>query len=47
MNKQFRNQVHLPVAYFSQLMGKAFYLSDSEVGAQRLFIPIKLEAAAR
>ena len=47
MNKQFRNQVHLPVAYFSQLIGKAFYLSDSEVGAQRLFIPIKLEAAAR
>ena len=47
MNKQFRSQVHLPVAYFSQLIGKAFYLSDREVGAQRLFIPLKLEAAAR
>jgi heterodisulfide reductase subunit B2 len=47
MNNRFPEKVHMPVAYFSQLMGKAFGLSDSEVGAQRLFIPMKLQAAAR
>jgi heterodisulfide reductase subunit B len=46
MNNRFQSKVHVPVAYFSQLMGKAFNLSDREVGAQRLFIPMKLEAAA-
>ena len=47
MNHRFQQKVHMPVAYFSQLMGKAFNLSDSEVGAQRLFIPMKLQAAAQ
>ena len=47
MNRRFNTQVHMSVAYFSQLIGKAFYLSDSELGAQRLFIPIKLQTAAR
>ncbi len=47
MNHRFKTPVHLPVAYFSQLIGKAFYLSDIEVGAQRLFVPIRLEAGAR
>ncbi|MCX5910410.1 MAG: CoB--CoM heterodisulfide reductase iron-sulfur subunit B family protein [Deltaproteobacteria bacterium] len=46
MNNRFQYKVQVPVAYFSQLMGKAFNLSDREVGAQRLFIPMKLEAAA-
>jgi len=46
MNKRFQYKVQMPVAYFSQLIGKAFNLSDREVGAQRLFIPMKLEAAA-
>jgi heterodisulfide reductase subunit B len=46
MNNRFQQKVHMPVAYFSQLIGKAFNLSDREVGAQRLFIPMKLEAAA-
>jgi heterodisulfide reductase subunit B len=46
MNNRFQQKVHMPVAYFSQLIGKAFSLSDREVGAQRLFIPMKLEAAA-
>jgi heterodisulfide reductase subunit B2 len=47
MNNRFQYKVHMPVAYFSQLIGKAFGLSDSEVGAQRLFIPMKLQAAAQ
>ena len=46
MNNRFQYKVQMPVAYFSQLIGKAFNLSDREVGAQRLFIPMKLEAAA-
>jgi heterodisulfide reductase subunit B len=46
MNNRFQYKVQVPVAYFSQLIGKAFNLSDREVGAQRLFIPMKLEAAA-
>jgi len=46
MNNRFQYKVHMPVAYFSQLIGKAFNLSDREVGAQRLFIPMKLEATA-
>jgi len=46
MNNRFQYKVHIPVAYFSQLMGKAFDLSDREVGAQRLFIPMKLGATA-
>jgi heterodisulfide reductase subunit B2 len=47
MNNRFEKKVHMPVAYFSQLVGKAFGLSDSEVGAQRLFTPMKLQAAAQ
>ncbi len=47
MNNRFHQKVHMPVAYFSQLIGKAFGLTDSEVGAQRLFIPMKLQAAAQ
>lgn len=47
MNNRFERKLHMPVAYFSQLMGKAFGLSDREVGAQRLFIPMKLQAAAQ
>ena len=46
MNSRFQYKVHMPVAYFSQLIGKAFNLSDRDVGAQRLFIPMKLQAAA-
>lgn len=46
MNNRFQSKVHMPVAYFSQLIGKAFGLSDREVGAQRLFHPMKLEATA-
>jgi heterodisulfide reductase subunit B len=47
MNNRFQIKVHMPVAYFSQLIGKAFGLFDGEVGAQRLFIPMKLETAAQ
>jgi heterodisulfide reductase subunit B len=47
MSDRFQEKVDMPVAYFSQLVGKAFGLSDRDVGAQRLFIPMKLQAAAR
>jgi heterodisulfide reductase subunit B len=46
MSDRFQEKVDMPVAYFSQLVGKAFGLSDRDVGAQRLFIPMKLQAAA-
>jgi heterodisulfide reductase subunit B len=46
MNNRFQYNVHMPVAYFSQLIGKAFHLSDGQVGAQRLFFPMRLEVAA-
>ena len=46
MNNRFHYNIHMPVAYFSQLIGKAFNLADSEVGARRLFVPMKLDALA-
>jgi heterodisulfide reductase subunit B len=38
MKKNYKENVHMPVIYFSQLMGMAFGLTDKEIGIQRLFI---------
>ncbi|MCX5907519.1 MAG: CoB--CoM heterodisulfide reductase iron-sulfur subunit B family protein [Deltaproteobacteria bacterium] len=39
--------MHMPVAFFTQLVGRAFNLGDKEVGIQRLFMPLPQQAAAR
>jgi len=39
--------IHMPVSYFTQLIGRAFNLSDKELGLQRLFMPIPKVASAQ
>ena len=39
--------IHMPVAFFTQLLGRAFNLKDKEVGIQRLFTPLPQQAAAK
>ena len=46
MHERFRDEVHVPVAYFTQLMGRAFGISDREIGVHRLFHPLKWAAPA-
>jgi len=41
MAKDFGEKVNVPVAYFTQVMGLAFGLSEKELGINRLFTPIK------
>jgi heterodisulfide reductase subunit B len=38
INKKYKENLNLPVIYFSQLMGLAFGISQKELGIQRLFI---------
>lgn len=45
MKKEYGESVDIPVVFFTQLMGKAFGLSDKELGLQRLFVPFKTTAA--
>jgi len=33
--------IHLPVAYFSQLMGISYGISNRQLGMQRLFVPLQ------
>jgi heterodisulfide reductase subunit B len=39
INRQFQDNLRMPVIYLTQLLGQAFGLSDVELGLQRLFIP--------
>ena len=39
------DDVSLPVAYFTQLMGLALGLPEKPLGLHRLFVPVKLTAA--
>jgi len=39
INRQFQDNLRMPVIYLTQLIGQAFGLSDVELGLQRLFIP--------
>ena len=45
MSSRFHENVHIPVLYFTQLMGMAFGLGKKEVGLQRLFVPLERKAA--
>ncbi len=45
MNEMFDDRLHLPVAYFTQLMGVAFGLPEKSLGLNRLFVPLQLPAA--
>jgi heterodisulfide reductase subunit B len=38
MNRDFGTNFHMPILYFTQLMGMAFGLSEKELGIQRLFV---------
>jgi len=44
--KQHHENVSLPVAYFTQLMGLALGASEQELGLKRLFVPLKASVAA-
>lgn len=39
MNKQFHNDIHIGVVYFSQLMGLALGIDPKTLGMNRLFVP--------
>jgi heterodisulfide reductase subunit B len=41
MSKSYHDKIEMPVAYFTQLMGRAFGLRDKELGMQRIFVPPK------
>ena len=41
VNASFQADINLPVAYFTQLVGLAFGISEKELGMQRLFVPFK------
>ena len=45
IGRRFKDDVKVPVAYFTQLMGMAFGLGKKEVGLQRLFVPLERKAA--
>ena len=40
INRQYNEDLHVPIAYFTQLMGLALGIPDKELGIQRLFHPI-------
>jgi heterodisulfide reductase subunit B len=40
MNGLFDDDLHLPTAYFTQLIGLAFGLSPKKLGINRLFVPV-------
>jgi heterodisulfide reductase subunit B len=42
INRRYDESIHIPVAYFTQLMGLAFGLSEKELGIQRLFVPLEV-----
>lgn len=41
MSSKFEETVDIPVMYFTQLLGKAMGISDTELGLQRLFVPLQ------
>jgi heterodisulfide reductase subunit B len=46
MSRRYRDDVKMPVAYFTQIMGRAMGLDDRTLGLHRLFIPLRQPAAA-
>ncbi len=47
MSGRFDAPVHIPVLYFTQLMGIALGIGDRELALQRLFVPFKPKAIMR
>ncbi len=47
INRKYKEKINIPVAYFTQLMGVAFGLTDKELGLQRLFKPLPRPAAQK
>jgi heterodisulfide reductase subunit B2 len=41
INKRYGDNVHMPVMYFTQLLGMAFGISERDLGIQRLFVKPK------
>jgi heterodisulfide reductase subunit B len=41
ISSAFKDDIDVPVAYFSQLMGMAFGIPDKDLGMHRLFVPMK------
>jgi heterodisulfide reductase subunit B len=41
LNASFQGDINMPVAYFTQLAGLAFGISEKQLGMQRLFVPYK------
>ena len=46
MTRRFRETVHLPVVYFTQLIGRAFGIPDGELGLQRVLVPLACAGCA-
>lgn len=46
MNRLFADEVRVPAAYFTQLLGLAFGLSPKKLGINRLFVPVGIPAAS-
>jgi len=46
MSGRYHKQVNVPVAYFTQIMGRALGLDDRTLGLHRLFIPLRQHATA-
>jgi heterodisulfide reductase subunit B len=45
INAKYNEKIHLPVMYFTQLMGLALGLSEKELGIQRLFVKPNITTA--
>jgi heterodisulfide reductase subunit B len=41
MHERFQDEFYIPVAYFTQLIGKALDIADRKIGMHRLFHPLK------
>jgi heterodisulfide reductase subunit B len=47
MRKQYRDEVRMPVVYFTQLMGLAFGIRAADLGMNKILVPPPARAAAR
>jgi heterodisulfide reductase subunit B len=41
MSRKFDQDIDIPVAFFSQIMGQALGLDRKRLGLQRLFVPVE------
>jgi heterodisulfide reductase subunit B len=46
MSSRYHDDVRVPVAYFTQIVGRALGLDDQTLGLHRLFIPLRQSALA-